>query len=112
MTEQPTVQEISDLLTEAGFTKSGRSRLDGRSAIDVTEGFRVRYDRRHDAVLVRHILGETHGAASQVRESKKLAAYTEWIRDAGYRVQQDQIWHSVALIVTALPEAKDANSDG
>lgn len=47
------------------------------------------------------------GVAGQVREHRMLTAYAEALRSAGWRVVQDQVGFSIALIVSA-PE--DANS--
>jgi hypothetical protein len=90
MATQPTPQDISALLHEAG--------LEGY-AVDV-------YMQPRRVTVAAQPPASLRGVTAQVREHEMLDAFTEVIAGAGFRVSRDQVGFSVMLIISAHEEER------
>lgn len=105
MADRLSKQVVADALRAAGFDQARKSPW------EPTEGWTVEpYFDDGIAVRVINLDYSGGGAAGQVREHELLQLYAAALREAGWRVDQDQVGFGVALIVRSFPE--EATADG
>jgi hypothetical protein len=93
MAEQLSKRTVAEALRAAGYDEARRSPW------EPGEGWTVEpYFDNGVAVRVINIVAKD-GVAGQVREHDLLKLYTDALRRHGWRVDQDQVGHGVALMV-------------
>ena len=97
MSELLSKRAVADALRAAGYEEARRSPWEPTAGWTVEPYF-------DNGVAVRVINIAKSGAAGQVREHDLLKLYTDALREHGWRVDQDQVGHGVALMVRSPVE--------